>query len=201
LAPIDRFTECHRMPIIVATIALVVAGLPLLAFLQFDFNPMNLRNPDTESIATYLDLKSDPQTGTNAIDVLAPSLATAREIAARLEKVPEVSRVVTVDAFIPADQEQKLALIRKAQAALAPAFAQSPRPSPSDADDVTALTRTAAFLTEIAKEESGPGAAAAKRLAAGSARLPGDGPAPRGPAGAAVMNPVDASHRRRPVPI
>src|SRR5262249_57487029 len=86
LAPIDRFTECHRMPIIVATIALVVAGLPLLAFLQFDFNPMNLRNPDTESIATYLDLKSDPQTGTNAIDVLPPSLATPRAIAPRLHQ-------------------------------------------------------------------------------------------------------------------
>src|SRR5262249_58717649 len=75
LAPVDRFTERHRVPIIIATAALVVAGLPLLAFLQFDFNPMNLRSPRAESIATYLDLKNDPATGTNAIDVLAPSLA------------------------------------------------------------------------------------------------------------------------------
>jgi uncharacterized protein len=171
LAPIDRFTERHRMPIIIGCLALVVAGLPLLAFLQFDFNPMNLRNPNTESIATYLDLRSDPATGTNAIDVLAPSLAKAREMTARLEKVPEVSRVVTVDTFIPADQDAKLALIRKAQAALAPAFAQTARTPPSDADDVTALSRTAAFLTEMASDESGPGAAAAKRLAADLERL------------------------------
>jgi predicted RND superfamily exporter protein len=193
LAPIDRFTERHRMPIIIATLALVVAGLPLLAFLQFDFNPMNLRNPNTESIATYLDLRSDPQTGTNAIDALAPSLARAREMAARLEKVPEVSRVVTVDTFIPADQDAKLGFIRKAQAALAPAFAQSPRPPPSAADDVKALTGTAAFLTDIASDESGPGAAAAKRLAADLQRLAAADPPVRARAAAVFLIPLGYS--------
>jgi hopanoid biosynthesis associated RND transporter like protein HpnN len=190
LAPIDRFTERHRMPIIIATVALVVAGLPLLAFLQFDFNPMNLRNPDTESIATYLDLRGDPATGTNAIDVLAPSLAKAREMAARLDKVPEVARVVTVDTFVPADQEQKLAFIRKAQAALAPAFAQVAHTPPSDADDVTALTRTAAFLTEIANEESGSGAATAKRLAAALERLAAADQSVRARAAAVFLTPL-----------
>jgi hopanoid biosynthesis associated RND transporter like protein HpnN len=190
LAPIDRFTERHRMPIIVATLALVVAGLPLLAFLQFDFNPMNLRSPKAESIATYLDLKDDPMTGTNAIDVLAPSLAKAREIRARLEKLPQVERVVTVDSFIPADQEAKLALIRKAAAALAPAFAQAPKAPPSDADDVTALTRTAKYLVETANEETGPGGAAAKRLAAALERLAGADPAVRARAAAAFLSPL-----------
>jgi hopanoid biosynthesis associated RND transporter like protein HpnN len=171
LAPIDRFSERHRVPIIIATAAAVIAGLPLLFHVQFDFNPMNLRSPQAESIATYLDLRSDPQTGTNAIDVLAPSLARAREIAARLAQVREVARVVTLDTFIPADQDAKLALIRKAEAALAPAFAEDRRAPPSDADDVAALRGTAKFLTDIANEESGPGAAAAKRLAADLERL------------------------------
>jgi hopanoid biosynthesis associated RND transporter like protein HpnN len=190
LAPIDRFTERHRMPIIVATIALVVAGLPLIAFLQFDFNPMNLRSPKAESIATYLDLKNDPATGTNAIDVLAPSLAKAREIRARLEQVPEVARVVTVDSFIPTDQEAKLALIRKADAALAPAFAQAMRLPPSDADDVTALIRTAKFLADTAADETGPGAAAAKRLAADLDRLAAADQSVRARAAAAFLSPL-----------
>ena len=47
-----------------------VAGLPLLYFLKFDFNPINLRNPNAESIATFLDLRKDPNTGANAIDVV-----------------------------------------------------------------------------------------------------------------------------------
>ena len=190
LAPIDRFTERHRMPIILATGALVVAGLPLLAFLQFDFNPMNLRSPRAESIATYLDLENDPAPGTNAIDVLAPSLAKAREIRARLEQLPEVARVVTVDSFIPPDQDAKLALIRKADAALAPAFAQAVRPPPSDADDVTALTRTAKFLADTASDETGPGAAAAKRLAADLDRLAAADQAMRTRAAAAFLAPL-----------
>ena len=56
LAPVDRFMERHRIPIIVGTAIVSLGGLPLLYFLQFDFNPMNLRSPKVESIATYLDL-------------------------------------------------------------------------------------------------------------------------------------------------
>src|SRR5262249_17515885 len=134
--------------------------------------------------------KNDPATGTNAIDVLAPSLAKAREIRARLEQVPEVARVVTVDTFIPADQDAKLAFIRKAQAALAPAFAQGPRLPPAEAEDIAALARTAKFLVETANDETGPGAAAAKRLAAALERLAGADQAVRARAAAVFLSPL-----------
>jgi predicted RND superfamily exporter protein len=51
LAPVDHFTDRHRIPIIIATILIVLCSLPLLSHLQFDFNPMNLRNQRTESVA------------------------------------------------------------------------------------------------------------------------------------------------------
>jgi uncharacterized protein len=54
LAPVDRFMERHRIPIIVGTGLVVAVGLPLLYWLQFDFNPLNLRNPHVESVATFL---------------------------------------------------------------------------------------------------------------------------------------------------
>ena len=62
LAPVDRFMERHRIPIIVGTAIVSLGGLPLLYFLQFDFNPMNLRSPKVESIATYLDLRTRSDT-------------------------------------------------------------------------------------------------------------------------------------------
>ena len=65
---------------------IAVAGLPLLYFLQFDFNPINLRSPKVESIATFLDLRKDPNTGANAIDVMTNSEEDARKIEARLEQ-------------------------------------------------------------------------------------------------------------------
>ena len=111
LAPLDHFLEKHRIIIIVGTLSLVVAGLPLLYFLKFDFNPINLRSSEVESIATFLDLRKDPNTGANAIDVMTNSEAEARKIEARLEKVPEVLRVMSLDSFVPEDQPAKLKLI------------------------------------------------------------------------------------------
>ena len=102
--------ERHRIPIIVGTAVVSLGGLPLLYFLQFDFNPMNLRSPKVESVATFLDLRSDPNTGANAIDVLrARSRATRARLRSGCRKVPEVTQVMTLDIFVPADQEQKLA--------------------------------------------------------------------------------------------
>ena len=48
LAPVDAFLERNRVPILIATAAAVVAGLPLLYWLQFDFNPINLRASNVE---------------------------------------------------------------------------------------------------------------------------------------------------------
>ncbi len=48
LAPVDHFLEKHRVAIIVGTLLIAVAGLPLLYFLRFDFNPINLRSPKVE---------------------------------------------------------------------------------------------------------------------------------------------------------
>ena len=139
LAPIDRFSQRHRGAIIAGTLVVVIGGLPLLYFLRFDFNPMNLRSPKAESIATYLDLRRDPATGASAIDILAPSLAVARDTAERVSRVPEVLRAMTLDSFIPGDQEPKLAAIQKAAKVLDPTLAQAAHPPPSDEDDVTAL--------------------------------------------------------------
>ena len=81
LAPVDRFLERHRVGVLIGTLCVVVAGLPLLHWLRFDFNPMNLRSPNVESVATYLDLKKDPETAGRTIEVLTPSLADADALA------------------------------------------------------------------------------------------------------------------------
>src|SRR5262249_22015082 len=49
LAPVDRFLQVHRVPVIVGTLAAAVLGSPLLYYLTFDFDPIHLRSPKTES--------------------------------------------------------------------------------------------------------------------------------------------------------
>jgi hopanoid biosynthesis associated RND transporter like protein HpnN len=172
LAPVDHFLEKHRIPIIVGTLAIVVAGLPLLYFMKFDFNPMNLRNPKAESIATYLDLRKDPNTGANAIDVLTTSETDAKAIEAKLEKLPEVARVMSLDSFVPEDQPAKLKMIAQGAKVLGPALNPDQIDAPpSDKENVEALNSTVGNLRRTAGDNKGPGAVAAKRLADALAKL------------------------------
>ena len=172
LAPVDHFLEKHRVVIIVGTLVVAIAGLPLLYFLQFDFNPINLRNPKVESIATFLDLRKDPNTGASAIDVMTHSEADAKKIEARLEKVPEVLEVRSLDSFVPADQPAKLKLIAQGAKVLNPALnPDSIDAAPSDEDNVEALKGSAEALRRTAGDAKGPGAVASRRLADALSKL------------------------------
>lgn len=166
LAPLDHFLEKHRVLIVGGTLLLALGGLPLLYFMKFDFNPMNLRNPKAESIATFLDLRKDPNTGANAINVMTTSEEQARQVEAKLEKVPEVLRVMSLDSFVPQDQPPKLKLLAQGAKVLNPALNPDQiDAAPSDQENVEALKSSVDNLRRTAGEAKGPGAVASRRLA------------------------------------
>ena len=69
---------------IAITIIVVLAGTPLLLHLPFDFNPINLQNPNAPSVVTYRELQRNPETSGNDAEVLAPTLDQADVTAKRL---------------------------------------------------------------------------------------------------------------------
>ena len=192
LAPVDDFLERHRVLILVVTV-LIIAGLsPLLAWLRFDFNPMNLRNPRVESVATYLKLKKDTGSAEDEnIQALEPTLAAADQVAVKLRSIPQVGRVVTLSTFIPDHQEQKLPLIENAaktlNSALYPKTVSKP---PTDEENLAAINSTVDVLSKLAADAKGPGADAAKRLADEMATLAKADPAARDRAQAAFVTPL-----------
>jgi hopanoid biosynthesis associated RND transporter like protein HpnN len=166
LAPVDHFLETHRVLVVGGTLLLAVAGLPLLYFMKFDFNPMNLRNPKAESIATFLDLRKDPNTGANAVNVMTTSEEQARQVEAKLEKVPEVLRVMSLDSFVPQDQPPKLKLLAQGAKVLNPALnPDQVDAAPSDQENVESLKSSVDNLRRTAGDDKGPGAVASRRLA------------------------------------
>ena len=171
LAPIDWFLQTYRVPVIVGTVAIAVLGSPLLYFLTFDFDPIHLRSTSTESISTLLDLGGDSRIGINSINVVTPSLDAANTAAARLGKLPQVSGERTLQAFVPQDQEKKLASIQGLAQRLGPVMQRPASKPPSDAENIAALNSTADQLNKVAGDAKGPGADAAKRLAAASRKL------------------------------
>lgn len=191
LAPIDDFMARRRMPILIITLLVIIAGLPLLYWLRFDFNPINLRSPKVESVATFLDLRNDPTANVNASEVLAASLEEADKIAAKLSALPEVSRAITLSSFVPQDQERKLPLIQNAAKELGESLKPGDEAAaPSDAENVAALTTSAQALTRAAGDKTGPGADAARRLANDLSELAKAPPAVRAAATEAFAPPL-----------
>jgi hopanoid biosynthesis associated RND transporter like protein HpnN len=191
LAPVDYFLERHRVIIIAGTLLIAVAGLPLLYFLQFDFNPINLRSPKVESIATFLDLRKDPNTGANAINVMTNSEADAKKIEEKLAKVPEVLRTMSLDSFVPEDQPAKLKLIGQGAKVLNPALnPDSIDAAPSDAENIEALKGSAGNLRNVAGDAKGPGAVASRRLADALSKLADSNQATRDKTQAIFVSPL-----------
>ncbi|ODP32096.1 MMPL family transporter [Pandoraea sp. ISTKB] len=190
LGPVDDFTEKHRKPLLYGTLALVIAGLPLLAHLHFDFNPLHLKDPHTESMATLIDLSNSPEAGVNDVQLLAPDLAAADAEAAKLRAVPEVGRVVTLTTFLPADQPAKLAMIAASAKSLLPVLTQTPLASVPDATRVSALKTAAGQLEDAALDYPGEGAKEAQRLAAALRKLAAADPATRDRADHAIADPL-----------
>lgn len=152
LAPVDRFLARRRVLVLAATAVIVAAGLPLLAQVRFDFNPLNLRSSKVESVSTLLDLMQEPATSPNTIDVLAPSLEAAKALAEKLATLPEVSRTLTLASFVPADQEPKLAAIRDAAGLLGPTLDPlETKPRPTDPDTIAALVSAADAFDKAAR--------------------------------------------------
>jgi hypothetical protein len=110
-APADAFVLARRRPIIVLAALAAIGGAMSGPGLRFDFDPLNLKDPRSESVATLYDLMGSTTASPFAISVLEPSLTDARALAARIRTLPEVGRVVTLASFVPDDQEEKLGII------------------------------------------------------------------------------------------
>jgi hopanoid biosynthesis associated RND transporter like protein HpnN len=194
LAAVDRFLERHRIAVVVLTVLAVAAASPLLLYLPFDFNPLHLRSPKVESVATFLELRRDPETGANAVEIMAPNLSAAEAAAQRLAGLPQVSSTRTLLDLVPKDQDRKLKLIRTATTAIdASLNPKETDPPPTDQENVEALSATAEQLNKVAGNAQGPGADAARRLSGLLSRLAKADPSARKAAEKAVVDPLRVS--------
>ena len=157
LRTIDRYLVNHRRTVSLVSLVVAFACLALVPRLTFDFNPLNLKDPRTESVSTLFDLMKDPDTTPNTIDVLAASIADIPPLAERLEKLPEVSHTVSMMSFVPEDQSEKLAILGDAVALLGPTLSPSSvLPPPDAAAEFDALKRADEDLARAAQQSHQP---------------------------------------------
>ena len=176
-APLDRWLVRRRGWVLGAFVVAMVASVGGLRWVQFDFNPMHLRDPNAPAMAALTELTRDPDRTPDTLAVLAPNAAAAARLAARLSAVPGVARAASVDSFVPEDQAAKLALTQDAQLLLDPVL--NPFDLPPAANDVEAqqaLVKAAASLSTLAAARPGDLGDAAGHLASSFIHLAGASP-------------------------
>jgi uncharacterized protein len=157
-APIDRFLIRRRRWVIAGSGLLAAICIALLPGLRFDFDPLNLKDPNSESVRTARDLMTDPMASPYTAQAIAPSLGDAEALAARLDKLPEVSQVITAASFIPSEQEQKLAILADLKLLIEPTLTPNEAmPTPSDDEVLTAMAGLRTALQPIASRAVGRG--------------------------------------------
>ncbi|HYM17409.1 MAG TPA: MMPL family transporter [Micropepsaceae bacterium] len=165
-AVLDRFLCGHKTAVLLLAALVALGGLALLPRLKFDANPLNLRNRQTESMATLIDLAKDPDTSPNTIDVLAPSRSAAQELKTKLESLAEVDHTMTIESFIPDHQPEKLMLISDAALLLDTTLDPLDMKPPPNTEEVrTSIATTAEKLHAVAMKEPNGGTETARRFA------------------------------------
>ena len=150
-APLDPLVAHRRRPILAVAAVLAVLAAAVSPQLQFDSDPLDTQNPHTEPMETLRDLLNNPVTNPYSIDVLAPNVAEAEALAAKIKPLSTVSQVIDIGSFVPDDQQQKLAIIADAQSILAATLAPpATPPAPITPDQVRLAAKTALAQIEPA---------------------------------------------------
>ncbi|MGQ3057679.1 MAG: MMPL family transporter [Nevskia sp.] len=158
----------HAKPIWIVSAVLLAGSLYFVPDARFDSDPLKLRDPKTEAIMTFRDLLKDPEIPTLTLSALVPDQDTATRLAGELVKRPEVKRAMTLDSFVPADQDEKLAIIEDLRFALGPQLADAPAPTAPAArdDDYALIEQMRLAMPAYVATQSGKQAEASKALQA-----------------------------------
>lgn len=98
-------------PIRWAALLLALVSIWLVPYAQFDHNPVNLRDPNTESVQAFEDLLRRSSTSPWTVDWIVADLPAAQALAAELAKVEVVEKTMTLADYVPAQQEEKRAVL------------------------------------------------------------------------------------------
>jgi hopanoid biosynthesis associated RND transporter like protein HpnN len=137
----------HALGIVVFAAALGAAAAAIAPYAWFDDDPLNMRDPASDSVQAFLDLLGDPRIEPYSAELLAPDLSAADGIARRFASLPQVRYVETATSLIPADQDRKRTVAEGMALALTPLLSASPPPAAlNEAERNAAFERLRALL-------------------------------------------------------
>jgi hopanoid biosynthesis associated RND transporter like protein HpnN len=140
LEPFNTWLVRHRIALLAAAGVLTLVALAGTLRLNFDFDPLHLKDPTSEGMSTLAELMKDPLNTPYTIDTYADSPEQAKAKSGELSKLPEVAMTITALDLIPSDQTDKLATLENLSFLLGPALTcGASNAAPSEADIKSAV--------------------------------------------------------------
>jgi len=147
----------HARSVLVVTAIIAVAGLWLLPGTQFDTNPIRVRDPSTNSVQVFNEILEEGDAYPWNLNVVADDLDEAREIAARLDRMPQVRLTLTLNDFVPADQPAKLDILDEAALMLLASLDDEPSVTDTSGTQVrSSIEQLQQTLGAIASDNADP---------------------------------------------
>ncbi len=139
-ARLERLLARRRVVVLTLAGLLALSSLLLMTQLTFDNDPLSLRDPDSPSVRALNEIQNDHRAGFYRAEALLPDLADAQALATELRGLPEVDSVITLESFVPGDQEEKLFQLGDASFLLAPLiYPAPPAPTPDNEQRLAAV--------------------------------------------------------------
>jgi len=151
-------------PVLAAAIVFGIAAVAVAPGVRFDFDPLNLKDPETESVSTMLELLAEEPRSGYAISVLATDLNEARRIAERAGGLESVDSTLTLATFVPEDQDEKLEVIDSLALILEPSLMSARNAAPAAGENRATLEALDRTLGRVEQDGEGKTAQAAARL-------------------------------------
>jgi hopanoid biosynthesis associated RND transporter like protein HpnN len=124
----------HSRAILWGAGVLAILAAAVVPFARFDFNPLRLKDPTTESVQTYFDLLASSRTSPYTISIVTDGMDEASSLSDRLKALPAVDKALTLASYVPDDQPEKLELIDQLALVLFPVIAPQIKQPPTTAE-------------------------------------------------------------------
>ncbi len=137
----------HRQAVLWCSAFAAGGALILLPQTRFDFDPLHLKDPTTESVSTFQDLLHNAKHSPYTISIVADSLEQAHMLTTQLKQLDVVDKTITLADYVPTHQADKLPIIEDLNLVLQPlTMPTSPLPPPQIAEQVQAWNT---FVTKL----------------------------------------------------
>ncbi|MCK5828762.1 MAG: MMPL family transporter [Methylococcales bacterium] len=109
----STFPFKYSISIRIISIIVAILSCFLLTKIVFDSNPINLRDPNSESVSTIKELLASQNDSPFALTSLAPNVESATQLANKLEQLPSVHNAIFISSLVAENQDEKLEIIEE----------------------------------------------------------------------------------------